>query len=70
MSDDEFTIKLDNGTLKCTVCGKEYSNRNRKQNMQYHVGTHIDGLSYECQYCDKTFNNNYTLYQHKRNHHK
>ena len=37
---------------KCTVCGKFSKD---SSNMKRHVEVHIDGLSYQCSLCDKTF---------------
>ena len=35
---------------KCTVCGKLSKDRG---NLKRHVEVHIDGLSYQCNLCDK-----------------
>ena len=43
------------GSYRCTVCGKTINSRNRKQDMKKHIETHIEGLSYECELCQKTF---------------
>ena len=38
--------------FKCNVCGKTTT---AKQIMDYHVETHIEGLSYPCKICGKCF---------------
>ena len=47
----ELIIKEDD-FFKCTVCGKICKQRD---NMRRHVELHIEGLSYECQFCNNTF---------------
>merc|ERR1712189_94632 len=49
----ELLIK-ESDMLKCTVCGKMSKD---VRNMRRHVEVHIDGLSYQCTLCDKTFRN-------------
>ena len=65
----ELTEKVDGGFL-CKSCGKisrEIRNHRR------HVETHIEGLSYPCQFCDKMFRssnsrNKHIHYNHKISH--
>ena len=38
--------------FKCTVCGKMSKD---KSNMKKHIEIHIEGLSYECDFCNTTF---------------
>ena len=56
---DELIETLPDGSLKCTHCGKIASKGNLKQqcrqNMRNHVETHLDGLSFDCKLCGKTF---------------
>ena len=47
----ELIIKEDD-FFKCTVCGKICK---QHVNMRRHVELHIEGLSYECQFCNNTF---------------
>merc|ERR1712218_191732 len=51
---NECLQTLPDGSLKCTLCGKEASQTNMKQsvrqNMTRHVATHLDGGSYSCQF--------------------
>ena len=41
---------------RCSVCGKTNKGKDRaiaRQDMRRHIETHIDGLSYPCNKCDK-----------------
>jgi len=40
------------------------------RNMRRHVEVHIDGLSYQCTLCDKTFRSKQALADHRRKGHK
>jgi len=55
------------GNLECTVCGKVGRD---VRNMRRHAETHIDGLSYPCNICDKTFRNKHQLQCHKSSYHR
>ena len=40
----------------CTVCGKTATGKNwgiAKKDMRKHIETHMEGLSYSCNQCDK-----------------
>ena len=45
-------IERGDGMNYCKVCDFK---SNRISNLKEHVETHIEGLSYSCQWCDKTF---------------
>ena len=62
----------DDGSLKCTICGKtDKGNRaSGKSLMRCHIETHIEGLSYQCPLCDKTFRSVNSLRAHKSRFHK
>ena len=47
----EILIK-DDDYFKCTVCWRMSKD---SSNMRKHVETHIDGLSFECEFCNNTF---------------
>lgn len=53
------------GSLKCTFCGKIISTKNKKPDMKKHVESHIEGLSYDCPICHKTFRSKNALSTHK-----
>ena len=71
---NECLETLPDGSLKCTLCGKEASQTNMKQsvrqNMTRHVATHLDGGSYSCQFCEKTFRSKNSLGTHRSIYHK
>jgi len=58
---DEYIETFSDGNLKCLFCGKlveESSNNNkgsRQQSMRNHVETHLEGISYQCKFCEKVF---------------
>ena len=43
------------GRLKCTICGKEMTGKDRRRNIEHHIETHLDGLSFPCELCGKTY---------------
>ena len=51
MSADHFEMNKD-GKFECNFCGKTTK---LKMTMQYHIETHLDGLSYECPMCGRHF---------------
>ena len=55
--------KLPDGTYQCKTCGKVCISRN-KTSLKDHVETHIDGLSFPCQYCGKVFRSRKNLTTH------
>ena len=62
----EFLEKKD-GKYVCKVCYKSSSDSG---NLLRHIETHIDGLSYNCQHCAKTFRSVNSLSKHKSVYHK
>ena len=52
---NQYIEKCDDGNVKCTVCGKMETSRNKVQNLKKHIETHLEGLSFPCQFCGKTF---------------
>ena len=73
-SEDEVKEKIKqcietdaDGNMRCTICGKEGvgAKRNVRWNLEQHIETHIEGLSYPCQLCGKTFRSRHSLNTHK-----
>ena len=63
---EDLMEKQSDGKYQCTTCGKISS---QKSNAREHAETHIDGLSFPCQYCNKSFRSRKGLrYQHKCQH--
>ena len=65
---DELIKTLPDGSLKCIQCGKLASKGSLKKvcrrNMRNHTETHLDGLSFDCQLCGKTFRSRNALKCH------
>ena len=62
----ELIVKADTGFV-CTACGKTGKD---SSNMKKHAETHIEGLSYNCQLCDKTFRSRNLLLNHNSRFHR
>ena len=63
------------GNLKCTICGKEAScppsaPRVGRRNLENHIETHLEGLSFPCQLCGKTFRSRNAYNIHKTRSHR
>ena len=71
---DELIETLPNGSLKCKHCGKIANKGNLKsfsrRNMRNHVETHLDGLSFDCKLCGKTFRSRPSLNMHISRQHR
>ena len=56
------------GKVKCTICGKEGIGKNpgtARCVLEKHIETHLEGLSYPCQLCGKTFRSRNSFTTHK-----
>ena len=62
----EILSKQD-GVYHCSICG--YNNKS-KRDMVRHIETHIEGLSYSCSVCQKTFRSRNSLHTHKSVYHQ
>ena len=70
---DKHIETCSDGSLKCLLCGKQLDNGKRsngRQNMRSHVETHLEGISYQCQFCEMTFSSRNTHSKHKSRFHK
>ena len=56
-------VEGDNQKRRCIPCGKISS---MVANARNHAETHIDGLNFPCQYCDKSFRSRDYLRKHSR----
>ena len=63
----ELYEKVDN-VWRCLAC--EYTTTGRSSNVRRHVETHINGLSYSCNLCNKEFRLSNSLSNHKSTVHK
>ena len=58
---EELTDRV-NGVWTCKACGKTSQ---RKRDLGWHIETHLDGLSFPCNECDKTFRSRSSLHSQK-----
>ena len=61
-------IKNLDGTYSCQICGK-HSGR-KIQHCRNHIETHLEGLSFNCPLCGKTFRSRHSLAVHKSSYHR
>ena len=54
-------VKQLDGNYSCRTCGKT---SNKISNMKAHAEVHFDGLSFPCQYCDKSFRSRDSFRRH------
>ena len=63
-----------NGKSKCTICGKEAVGNHHpttaRQSLENHIETHLEGLSFPCPLCGKTFRSRNALDIHRTRNHK
>ena len=57
----------ENDLFVCKTCGKTAK---RREHIIKHVEIHIEGLSYDCQICEKTFRSRASLQMHTQRNHK
>ena len=67
---DEHIETCEDGSLKCSFCGKVDNRMNRKQNMRCHVETHLEGIPYQCQFCEMSFRSRKAYSIHRSRYHK
>ena len=60
------------GSLLCKMCGKvvNKANRNKVHNMKIHLQVHLNGLTYDCQVCNKEFKSQNSLNFHRYSKHR
>ena len=65
---NKYIQKMENGSVKCTVCGRVFADRNKMFSMRRHVETHLEGYSYSCNSCNQTYktNNSLNLHMYKK----
>ena len=61
-------VKNVDGTYSCKVCEK--NSGRRIDNCRNHIETHLEGLSFNCPMCEKTFRSRHSLAMHKHRDHK
>ena len=61
---NELMERCDDGKYRCTLCGKmsNGTSAQSRQQIQYHIEAHhLEGISFPCQQCEKTFRSGYAL---------
>ena len=69
----EYMESCLDGSYKCKVCGKisgKSLKQNQKQNLKNHIETYMEGLSYACPICNKSFRSRNSLSNHRSVYHK
>ena len=57
------------GSASCTICGKTAQGKQAKYIINQHMETHMEGVSFSCEHCGKSFRSKNSLRSHKsRNH--
>ena len=59
---EQNVVRNIDGTYSCHICGKKSGKISHAKN---HVETHIEGLSFNCPMCEKTFRSRPSLAMHK-----
>ena len=67
---NEHMEKCEDGSYRCKLCGKVSGFKNAAQSMRYHIETHMEGLSFTCPICQKSFRSRNSLFSHKSHNHK
>ena len=74
MTPEEIEVKRkelyqkDDGVWRCLAC--DYITSHNSGHIKRHIETHLDGLSYTCNLCNKEFRSKHSLDDHKRKYHK
>ena len=63
----QYIEKCADGGNKCTLCGKV--EKRYLSHLKNHIETHLEGLSFPCQLCGKTFRSRNALSIHKTRYH-
>ena len=63
----EYIVRGEDGKYSCGYCGKSAT---LLGDIKRHIETHIEGLSFSCQSCDKTFRSRNVLHSHYSRSHK
>ena len=64
---DENIVRNADNTWECKVCRRSFA---RKDVLRHHIETHVEGLSFDCPMCDKTFRSRHSFKMHKIRFHK
>ena len=64
---EETFVKQPDGKFQCNPCGRISRD---KTNAKEHAEVHVEGLSFPCQFCDKTFRSRPAFRMHIQRNHK
>ena len=65
---EQNIVRKSDGTYSCNICGK---NAGKKlSNMKNHIETHLEGLSFSCALCEKTYKSRNSFAHHRLKMHK
>ena len=65
---EQNIVRILDGTYLCNICGK---NAGKKlSNMKNHIETHLEGLSFSCALCERTYKSRNSLAHHRLKMHK
>ena len=67
---NENMEKCEDGSYRCKICGKMSGSKNDSRNMRNHIETHMEGLSFTCPICQKSFRSRNSLFKHKSVYHR
>ena len=71
LSDVDENISMNSdGSYSCNKCGKIITGKQGKLHIKRHMQVHVEGLSYNCTRCNKTFRTQNSLWVHKSTHHR
>ena len=66
----EYVGNTENGQLMCTFCGKVQDGKKHLGVFKLHIETHLSGISYTCEICQKHFRSRNSLRVHRSQSHK
>ena len=64
---EELVVREQDKMYRCTVCNKIMKKRS---DMKRHLETHLTGILFDCQFCEKTFRSSNNLRVHNYNNHQ
>ena len=64
---EQYIERDADGKFTCTLCGRKGVGeaKNARSNLELHIETHLEGLSFPCQLCGKIFRSRHALKNHK-----
>ena len=67
---DENIIINEDGSVSCKICGKKSNEKQKMHYLRQHMETHIEGKSFSCPVCQKSFRSKNSLSNHKSLNHR